>query len=366
MLNTPYYLIDEYKLKKNLEVIGRIKDLSGARFLLALKCFSTWSVFDLMKRYLDGTTSSSLYEAELGYEKFGKETHAYCVGYSDSDIDRLVEISDKFIFNSISQLERFYERVKNKKIGLRVNPGISNSGFDLADPSRRYSRLGVININEVMGVRNKISGLMLHFNCENADFNSLKQSLLSIEKSNMELFRSMEWLSIGGGIAFTNPEYPVEEFALFLRDFSERNSLQIYLEPGEAVVTGTTELVTSVVDIVTNEIKIAVVDASIEAHCLDLLIYRTAAKFLNSENGLHSYQVAGRSCLAGDVFGTIKTDQPLSTGDQIRIQDCGGYTMVKKNWFNGVSMPAIAVKRLDGSITVVRKFGYEDFKNCLS
>src|SRR3989344_4298320 len=164
-LKTPYYLIDERKLLKNLKRIRRVKEISGAKCVLALKCFAAWCVFPLMRQYMDGTTSSSLFEAKLGAEKFGKETHAYSVAFADHEMDEIKKISDKIIFNSVSQLKRFYPRVKDKKIGLRVNPLFSYSHFDLADPARKYCKLGAIDRGAIEEVVPLLSGAMFHYNC---------------------------------------------------------------------------------------------------------------------------------------------------------------------------------------------------------
>ena len=190
-IETPYYLIDERKLLRNLKKIKYVRDNSGAKSVLALKCFSTWSVFDLMSKYMDGTTSSSFYEARLGHEKFGKETHAFSVAYSSDDIRALKNIADKIIFNSVSQLNMFYSDIKHIKVGLRINPGISYSHFDLADPSRKYSRLGVTLEEEIMSVLDKISGLMFHYNCENDDFKSFSIMLDEIAAKYEKKFISI-------------------------------------------------------------------------------------------------------------------------------------------------------------------------------
>ncbi|MEG6586922.1 carboxynorspermidine decarboxylase [Dendrosporobacter sp. 1207_IL3150] len=363
---TPYYLIDEKKLLRNLEIIQKVRQLSGAKSVLALKCFSTWCVFDLMQQYMDGTTSSSLYEARLGFEKFGKETHAYCVGYSKEDIKAVAEFADKVIFNSVSQLEKYYDVVKGKKIGLRANPGISNSGFDLADPARKYSRLGVVDKDEIAKRLHLLDGLMFHYNCENDDFEKFSQQLDLLSEGYGEMLKQVDWVSLGGGLYFTKEGYPVEKFSQKLADFSAKFNVQVYLEPGESSITGAGELVTSVVDLVHNEMDIAIVDASVEGHMLDLLIYRLSAKVNDSDAGEHKYMVAGRSCLAGDVFGTFNFKDKLEIGSEIRFADTAGYTMVKKNWFNGLQMPAIAVRRLDGTLEVIREFSYEDFLKSLS
>ena len=365
-LTTPYYLIDESKLLRNLQIMQQVRQLSGAKSVLALKCFSTWRVFDLMKEYMDGTTSSSLYEARLGFEKFGKETHAYCVGYSQEDILAVAKFADKIIFNSVSQLERYYDVAKKAKVGLRVNPGISHSHFDLANPVRKFSRLGVVDKDIISKQLPRLSGFMFHCNCENDDFEAFAQQLDSIADCYGDMLKQIQWVSLGGGIYFTKEGYPVEKFSKKLADFANTFNVQVYLEPGESAITGCGELVTTVVDVVYNEMDIAIVDASVEAHLLDVLIYRLSAKVEGAEMGTHPYMVAGRSCLAGDVFGTFQFPDKLEVGSEIRFADAAGYTMVKKNWFNGLQMPTIAVRRLDGTVEVVRQFGYEDFLNNLS
>ncbi len=364
-ITTPYYLIDEKKLLRNLEIIQRVRQLSGAKSVLALKCFSTWCVFDLMREYMDGTTSSSLYEARLGFEKFGKETHAYCVGYSEEDVIAVSKYADKIIFNSISQLKRYYDIVKPAKLGLRVNPGISHSHFDLADPARKFSRLGVVDKTELAKQIPLLSGLMFHYNCENDDIDAFSRQLDAIGDEYGDMLKELQWVSLGGGLYFTKEGYPIEQFSQKLADFAGKYGVQVYLEPGESAITGCGELVTKVVDLVHNEMDIAIVDASVEGHMLDLLIYRLSAK-VDTEAGGYPYMVAGRSCLAGDVFGTFQFADKLEIGSEIRFADAAGYTMVKKNWFNGLQMPSIAVRRLDGTVEVIRKFDYTDFLNSLS
>ena len=364
-ITTPYYLIDEKKLLRNLEIIQRVRQLSGAKSVLALKCFSTWCVFDLMREYMDGTTSSSLYEARLGFEKFGKETHAYCVGYSEEDVIAVSKYADKIIFNSISQLKRYYDIVKPAKLGLRVNPGISHSHFDLADPARKFSRLGVVDKTELAKQIPLLSGLMFHYNCENDDIDAFSRQLDAIGDEYGDMLKELQWVSLGGGLYFTKEGYPIEQFSQKLADFAGKYGVQVYLEPGESAITGCGELVTKVVYLVHNEMDIAIVDASVEGHMLDLLIYRLSAK-VDTEAGGYPYMVAGRSCLAGDVFGTFQFADKLEIGSEIRFADAAGYTMVKKNWFNGLQMPSIAVRRLDGTVEVIRKFDYTDFLNSLS
>lgn len=365
-IKTPYYLISEKNLLVNLKKIKQVRDISGAKSLLALKCFSTWCVFGLMKKYMDGTTSSSLYETRLGSEKFGKEVHAYSAAYSGEEIREIKKYAHKIIFNSISQLKMFYGDLGGMQAGLRINPGISYSHFDLADPARKYSRLGVADTKALLEAAPMINGAMFHFNCENDDFRNFSRNMDIISGKYGDLLRRLEWVSLGGGIYFTKDGYPLDKFCAKLKGFSERFGLQVYLEPGETAITRSTELVTTVLDIVHNDIDIAIVDASTEAHMLDLLIYRTDARIESSGKGRFKYMVAGRSCLAGDVFGTYRFRSPLKPGSTIRFSDAAGYTMVKKNWFNGLQMPSIAVKRLSGATSVIRRFDYKDFLNSLS
>ncbi|MBU0715239.1 MAG: carboxynorspermidine decarboxylase [Verrucomicrobia bacterium] len=365
-ITTPYYLIDEKRLLQNLEIIRRVREVSGAKSVLALKCFSTWCVFGLIRKYMDGTTSSSLFEARLGHEKFRKEVHAYSVGFSLRDIKAVRKYADKVIFNSISQLKMYRGNVRGRKLGLRVNPGISYSHFDLADPARKYSRLGVADKEKLMQVVSLISGVMFHFNCENDDFRKFSAALDFIGRNYTDLLKRMEWVSLGGGLSFTKDGYPLEKFCERLKAFSEKFDVQVYLEPGEAAITGCAELVTTVLDVVHNEVDIAIVDASTEAHMLDHLVYRTSAKVAFPGPGRFKVMIAGRSCLAGDVFGQYSLKTRLMTGSVVRIADAAGYTMVKKNWFNGLPMPAICVRRLDGTVDMIRQFGYKDFIASLS
>jgi carboxynorspermidine decarboxylase len=357
---TPYFFISEKKLLKNLKKIEYLKTFSGVKVVLALKCFSVWSVFDLMKKYMDGTTSSSLYEAKLGYEKFGKETHAFSVAYCAEDIKVLRNISNKIIFNSISQFKAFYNETKHIEIGLRLNPNISFSRFDLADASRKYSRLGVVSKDNVKLVLDKINGVMFHYNCENDNFENFSSMLDKIELEYKEIFDKVEWVSLGGGLSFTKDGYPLAKFCKRLKKFMGNHNVQLYLEPGEAVIKNSCELVTTVLDIVKNVKRIAIVDSSVEAHMPDLLIYRISAE-INSKTGTNNYIIAGKSCLAGDIFGEYKVANKLDIGSVIRFANAGGYTMVKKNWFNGIKMPAVVVERLNGKVEIIKKFGYDDF-----
>jgi carboxynorspermidine decarboxylase len=365
-IRTPYYLIDEARLVKNLEIIKYVRERSGAKAVLALKCFSTWSVFPLMSKYMDGTTSSSLYEAKLGHQHFGGETQAYSVAFSESDVREARTFASKIIFNSISQLERLYELARGLPVGLRVNPGVSYSHFDLADPARKGSRLGVKDTAAIDSVADKISGLMFHVNCENSDLAALSRILDHIGRQYGAQLKKMEWISLGGGIAFTDVGYPLDQFCDRLKDFSQEFGVQVYLEPGDAAVTMAGYLVTQVLDVLEYDSSIAIVNAAVEAHMLDNLIHHEDATIVLPAKGSFRYTVAGNTCLAGDIWGTYDFPKKLKIGDFVIFDNAARYTMVKVHWFNGVQMPSIVVARLDGKIEPVRKFDYDDFRRSLS
>lgn len=367
-LNTPYFMIDEAKLIANLEIAKRLKERSGVKLVLALKCFSTWGVFDIIKPYLDGTTSSGPFEVKLGYEKFGGETHAYSVGYSEQDVKEVADICDKMIFNSQSQLAAYRHLVEGKaSLGLRLNPGVSYAGQDLANPARKFSRLGVQFDKLDTSVFDSINGVMFHMNCENKDVDAFIALLDAISEKFGAYLDKLDWVSLGGGVFFTWPGYDVDKLADTLKAFADKHKVQLYLEPGEAIITQTTDLVVTVVDIVDNEMQTAIVDSATEAHRLDTLIYREPASVLEAnEQGEHEYVIGSCSCLAGDQFCVAKFAEPLQIGQKLHIMDSAGYTMVKLNWFNGLKMPSVYCERRDGQIIKLNEFGYQDFKRSLS
>ncbi|WP_225781345.1 carboxynorspermidine decarboxylase [Xenophilus sp. Marseille-Q4582] len=379
-LQTPYYLIDKAALRRNLEQAARLRELSGARILLALKCFATWPVFDLMRDYLDGTTSSSLFELQLGRQKFGGETHAYSVAWSEHEMADAVAHADKIIFNSASQLQRLGHHAAAIPRGLRLNPQVSAAGYDLADPARPFSRLGEWDLARVESVMDRLDGFMIHNNCENRDFARFDALLGQVEERFAPLLARVDWVSLGGGIHFTAPGYPLQALAARLRAFSERHGVQVYLEPGEALAQHSATLEVTVLDTLHNGKALAVVDAATESHMPDLLIYRLQAAGIDlvrdepvigtpvtAPAGAAPQRtlVCGKTCLAGDVFGEYDFARALVPGDRLSVRDAAGYTMVKKNWFNGVAMPAIAVRELDGQVRLVRRFGYQDYVDSL-
>ncbi len=380
-MKTPYYLIDENRMLAAMQKIKSVREVSGAKSVLALKCFSTWCAFDFMKDYLVGTTSSSLYEAKLGHEKFGGETHGYSVAYTDDEIDEVISVCGKIIFNSLSQLNRHIDKAKRSdvSVGLRLNPEIGFSEYLLSDTVSRYSRLGVTKDKLPSDISDMIDGAMLHMNCENEDFQSFNKQLDELENKFGELLYQLEWLSLGGGVAFTTEGYPLDKFSARLKELAHKYKVQIYLEPGEASVTESTSLVVTVIDIVDNEVPTLIVDAGVETHLLDALVYDYTPELLGTEalddknsmtlddiNSPNLYRVAGRTCLAGDIFGVYQFNKSIKIGDTLTFSDVGGYSMVKKNYFNGIKMPSIYLKKISGVTKLVKDFSYEDFRDCLS
>jgi carboxynorspermidine decarboxylase len=363
--STPFFLIDRARLQRNLDRIRWLREASGAKVMLALKCFSTWALFEQLQGALDGTVTSSLHEVRLGHDRFGGETLGYSVAWRDDEFDEAARLSDKLVFNSLGQWERFRSRVGARPVGLRVNPRVSTSDYDRADPARRFSRLGEWDLPRILDALPAFSGLMFHYNCDNADFRLFDEQLQHIEQRFGEALRAVDWVSLGGGVLFTQPDYPLERFAARLKGFQERWGVQVYLEPGTAVVKGAATLETTVLDLMENEMSLAVVDACVEMHMLDLMTYGLSAT-VEPDDGPHRYRVYGRSCVAGDVFGDFRFPQALRVGDRISFQDAAVYSLTKLSWFNGMNKPAVAIREWDGSVRTVREFGYDDFVASLS
>ncbi|MEM9454518.1 MAG: carboxynorspermidine decarboxylase [Myxococcota bacterium] len=376
-MKTPYYLIEEERMLAAMEIIGRVQERSGARSVLALKCFAAWCAFDFMARYMAGTTSSSPYEARLGKEYFGGETHGYSVAFDDDEFAEVVRYCDKIIFNSLSQLERHAPTAGEISLGLRLNPEIGCSRYPLSNPVGEYSRLGVRAQRLPKGIGDRIDGAMTHVNCENDDAGSFCAQVDHIEARFAGLLPHLRWFSFGGGIAFTDEGYDLDLFCERLRAFATEHHLQVYLEPGEASVRDSTSLVVTVIDIVDNGVPTLIVDAGVETHLLDVLVYdftpqlRGARTLSRDGVGLadldgHVYRVCGRTCLAGDHFGNFLFARPVSVGQELTFPNVGGYSIVKKNHFNGIRMPAIYHRALSGELRLAHQPTYEDFRDALT
>jgi len=374
-LPTPCYLIDLGLLKKNLEVLKDVQAQTGCKILLAQKGYAAWRTYGLCGQYLAGTAASSLHEAKLGAEYFPGEIHLCAPAYRDDEIDEYVRIADHIVFNSSAQWNRFKAKVQNapKRIecGLRINPTHSEVKTKIYDPCAPGSRLGITIDQFKPDALDGITGLHFHTLCElNAD--SLARTLPAVQKQFGETIKQMDWINFGGGHHITRDDYDVDLLCELIADFYQQypNLKTIYLEPGEAIALNTGVLIASVLDIVHNDIDIAILDASASAHMPDVLEmpYRPDITDAGQPNEKpHTYRLAGPTCLAGDVIGDYSFDKPLPIGGKLVFGDMAHYTMVKNTMFNGINLPDIVLYDPDtGKYTLRRRFTYEDFKNRLS
>ncbi len=370
---SPAYVVDEAALERNLALLDDVQRGAGCKIIMALKGFSMFSVFPLIRRTLCGAAASSLNEARLAREEFKGEVHVYAPAYRDDEFEQYLELADHIVFNSFSQWRRFRPAVRRARrrirCGLRVNPEHSEVKVPLYDPCAKGSRLGITLDAFEPGELDGISGLHFHTLCElNAD--SLERTLPAVEARFGRWFDRLEWINFGGGHHITRDDYDRAKLADLVRDFRKRRQLEVYLEPGEAIALNTGVLVASVLDIVRNDLNIAILDTSAAAHMPDVLEMPYRPRVLGAgEPGERefTFRLAGLTCLAGDVIGDYSFDRPLSVGDRLVFLDMAHYTMVKNNTFNGVNLPAIALcDTRTGGLRVVRSFGYVDFRNRLS
>ncbi len=369
-VETPCYVVDEKRLIQNLEILKDVANRAGCKILLAQKAFSMFAVYPLIGRYLDGTTASGLFEAKLGYEEMGKETHVFSAAYTEKEFDEIVKICDHITFNSFAQWQKFGKMALDvgKSCGIRINPQHSTQEHGIYDPCAVGSRLGVTRENFRPELLAGIDGLHFHTLCEqNSD--ALIETLAAVEERFGEFLPQMKWVNFGGGHHITRADYDREALINCIQNFKEKYHVEIYLEPGEAVALNAGYLVTSVLDLVHNGIDIALMDASAACHMPDVIEmpYRPPLWMGGEpEEKPYSYRLAGATCLAGDVIGDYSFEEPLSVGDRLILQDMAIYSMVKNNTFNGMCLPSIGLLEEGGEIKIIRKFGYEDFKERLS
>ncbi len=371
-LPSPCWLLEETLLKKNLEQLQEIKIRSGAKVLLALKGYALWKSFPLIKPYLDGCCASGLHEAKLAHETFSKEVHTYSPAFKEEEIEEIAQISHHLVFNSPAQFKRFALQAKNinprLSLGLRLNPEYSASPKEIYNPCGLNSRLGTTQANFDESILEQCDGLHFHALCEQ-DSDALGNVLKNFEEKFGLYIPKMKWINFGGGHHITRKGYDVEKLITLIQNFKEKYNVEVYLEPGEAIGWETGTLITTILDIVHNGMDIAILDSSAEAHMPDTIImpYRAEVRGAGKTGEkAYTYRLAGNTCLAGDIMGDYSFDTPLQIGDKIIFEDQMHYTMVKATTFNGIKLPSIAIKKEDGSVEVVREFGYEDFKGRLS
>jgi len=371
-VKTPCYLVDERLLIKNLEVLQLVQERTDCKILLAQKGFSMFSVYPLVGKFLKGTTASSLFEARLGYEEMGKEVHIFAPAYMDEDFDEILKYCDHIVFNSFDQWHKFKSKVKsyNKKIecGIRINPEYSEIETPLYNPCYTNSRLGVTLANFKPQELEGIDGLHFHTMCEqNSD--TLARTIKVVDEKFGKYIKNMKWLNFGGGHHITRDDYDLETLIESILYMKNRYNIDIYLEPGEAIALNTGYLVASVLDIVENDMSIAILDTSAACHMPDVLEmpYRPNIIGAGKPNEYkYTYRLGGHTCLAGDIIGDYSFPQPLKAGDKLVFCDMAHYTMVKNNTFNGINLPSIALYNEKEGIRIIKEFGYEDFKGRLS
>lgn len=377
MLRTPYYLIDEAALERNLKILASVRKRAGVKILLAQKAFSAFDTYPLVSKYLDGTTASGIYEARLAHEEMPtRENHVFNPAFTDEEFAEVTKWCDHIVLNSVSQTRRF-TRLLNRltaqsrnrpSLGLRVNPGYSEVSTEIYNPCVKGSRLGVPRAFIQEGDLDGVEGLHFHTMCEQgADV--LARTLPHFEEKFGEFLPQMKWVNFGGGHHITKKGYDIALLVKTLKGFRKRHSnLEVYLEPGEAIALNAGTLVTSVREVFDYGMPIAILDASAECHMPDVIEmpYRPPIKGAGKPGEkCYTYRLGGPTCLAGDVIGDYSFARRLKPGDEVVFGDMAIYTMVKNNTFNGMPLPSIAIKRKSGRIGLLRAFGYEDFKRRL-
>jgi len=376
-LPTPCFVVDEAALKKNLGILASVKERTGCRILLALKCFAMFRVFPLLSKTLDGICASSPHEARLGREKFGREVHTFAAAYSDNDIQSLCDTTDHLVFNSFAQLERFKPLVANLThkngrhiaLGIRINPEHSEGAVPIYDPCAPGSRLGIRKKDFPETFPKDVTGIHWHNLCEQ-DADCLERTVKAVEHRFGDIIPKVNYVNFGGGHHITRPGYDIERLVKIIQEFKAKWGKEIILEPGEAVALNAGFLVATVLDIIPADMDIAIMDASVPAHMPDVLEMPYRPHIVGSAlpgEKPYTCRIGGLSCLAGDVAGEYAFDEPLQVGDKLIFTDMAIYTMVKTNTFNGVQLPGIALLSEKKTIPeVIKEFGYEDFKSRLS
>jgi len=370
LLPSPCYVCEEELLEKNLQLLQKVQNEADVKILLALKGFALFSTFNMCKKYLKGCCASGLNEALLAKEEFGLEVHTYSPAFKPNEFKKIVKISNHIVFNSFNQLELYKNEINSQNsIGIRVNPEVSTVDVNLYNPCGIYSRLGTIKSQFPTQLPKIIEGLHFHALCEQ-NVDSLELVLKKFEENFHTYFTKLKWLNFGGGHHITRSDYDLEKLTTLLKKFKNKYPhLTIYLEPGEAVGWKTGYLEATVLDIVHNDMDIAILDTSAECHMPDTLAMPYKAKIRGAKEPFikkYTYRFGGNTCLAGDIIGDYSFDKPLQVGDKIILEDMIHYTMVKTTTFNGINLPSIAIKKTDGSFQVIKNYDYESYKDRLS
>jgi len=376
---SPAYVVNLDRLVENCQLLKSVSQRCGAKILLALKGFACHSTFPYIQNYLSGTTSSGLHEGLLAYESFGKEVHVYSAAYKSSELVQLSRFAHTLIFNSAHQLAAGLDAIpadSHTELGLRVNPEYSEVETELYDPCSPASRLGTTRaaLDKAMesldpDLLKSLDGLHFHALCEQ-DADALEHTAEAFEAKFGDLIPGLKWLNFGGGHHITRPGYDIDRLCKVVEYFRNKYDLDVYLEPGEAVALHTGVLIVTVLDLIeAGGHQIAILDTSATCHMPDVLEMPYRPSILGADLPdvhPHTYRLGGMSCLAGDVIGDYSFPEPLKVGQRIVFLDMSHYTMVKNTTFNGVPLPAICLYSESEGLKIVRKFGYEDYRNRLS
>lgn len=375
-MTTPYYLLEESKLRRNLSLIRSIAERADVEFILAFKAFALWRTFPIFREYIHHTTASSPYEARLAYEEFGSKAHTYSPAYEEHTFDEIVRCSSHITFNSLSQYERFAPRAIAAGIscGLRINPEFSEIETELYNPCAPGSRFGILAESLPPVLPEGIEGFHCHCHCESSSF-ALEHTLQHIEAKFGPWLGQVKWLNLGGGHLVTRADYDTEHLIGLLQGLHQRYPhLRIILEPGSAFAWQTGPLVSQVVDIVENHgIKTAILNVSFTCHMPDCLEmpYHPAVRGAETladeaakgqETAPTVYRLGGNSCLSGDFMGYWRFPAPLAIGDTVIFEDMIHYTTVKTNMFNGIHHPSLVLEHKDGTRELLREYSYEDYR----
>jgi carboxynorspermidine decarboxylase len=368
---SPCYVIDETLLRKNLHLIKKIEEEAHIQILVSFKAFANWRVFPIFKEYGFGASASSLYEARLAMEELGQKAHTYCPAYDEKTIEEILRYSSHISFNSLAQFEKFGQRAKQEglQVGLRVNPGYSNSPVDLYNPCRCGSRLGVTAEQLEDGIPEGIDGLHFHTLFE-ADSYAFERALSAFLEKFGKYLNGLRWINMGGGHLLTKEDYDIGHLIRLLKEFKKEYPLEIIFEPGTAFTYRTGYLVSTVLDIVENGgVKTAILDVSFTCHmpdCLEMPYKPVILGASDKKEGRPTYRMGGLSCLAGDEMGDWSFDHELKPGDRVVFEDMIHYTTVKTTMFNGIPHPSIGLWNEQTGFSLIREFHYEDYKKRLS
>ena len=371
-LETPYYIVYEDKLRHNLEKLSSVAREADVKIIMAFKANALWKTFPIIREYFLASTASSLNEMKLSLEHLGHDVHAYCPVYTERSFPEFLAGCSHITFNSLAQFRKFYPQMQasGRKVsaGLRVNPHCSVIETDIYNPCVPGSRFGENPENLRDGLPEGIEGLHFHALCESSS-RDLEQVLKAFKEQYGHLLPGLKWLNMGGGHLITRKDYDTDLFIQLMQGLHEEYpGLQLIIEPGSAFTWQTGDLVTEVLDVVTDAgIHTAIIDASFACHmpdCLEMPYKPVCAQALPDESreGI-PYRLGGNSCLSGDFVGDWRFAEPLKAGDRLRLLDMNHYTTVKTNMFNGIQHPAIYLSRNDGKIELLRKFDYEDYRS---